>query len=272
MNSLAHEQSLLLQALFGGSQVQDLRACLHSHQSQRGLQAYQANGLALAERALTGAYPAIAQLIGGESFGPLAHHFWRQYPPLRGDMAEWGGELADFLEAAPQLADEPFLGDVARIEWALHCAGTAPDAVPDLPSFALLSESSSATLVLSAGVALFESSYPVVSLVNAHISDEPSLAHAAALLQSGAAEYALVWRQGYKPRVRTSSAAEQALIRALLAGLTLENALDAALAESAPEAFDFNHWLGQAVQTGLVIAASAQSSMKSPEEKPTRKT
>lgn len=258
--SLAHEQSLLLQALFGGGQNKDLRACLHPHQVQRGLQAYQANSLALAERALTAAYPAVAQLIGDESFGPLAHHFWRQHPPARGDMAEWGAELADFLEATPQLADEPFLGDVARIEWALHRAGTAADAVPDLSSFALLAESGSATLVLSAGVFVLESRYPVVSLVNAHITGEPSLAQAAALLQSGACEYALVWRQGYKPRVRASSAAEQALVGALQAGLTLEKALDTAFEASAPDAFDFNHWLGQSVQTGLVIAASTQLS------------
>ena len=79
-------------------------------------------------------------------FKHLAREYWHARPPERGDMGEWGSELADFLEAAPQLADEPFLGDVARIEWALHRAGTARDAVPDLSSFALLSESSSATL------------------------------------------------------------------------------------------------------------------------------
>ena len=103
-------------------------------------------------------------------------------------MAEWGLEQADFLEAAPQLADKPFLGDEARIEWALHCAGMALDAAVDLPSFALLSESSSATLVLCPGVAVLESRYPVVSLVNAHITGEPSLAQAAALLQNGVAD------------------------------------------------------------------------------------
>lgn len=256
--ALLQQQSLLLQALFGGSGHHDLHACLLAHQAQRGLQAYQANGMALAERALTAAYPSVAQLIGDESFASLAHHFWRQYPPLRGDMGEWGSELADFLEATPQLADEPFLGDVARIEWALHRAGTALDAVPDLPSFALLAESSSATLVLSAGVAMFQSQYPVVSLVNAHITGEPSLAEAAALLQSGVAEYALVWRQGFKPRVRNSSTAEHALVQALQAGLTLEKALDAAAEAPAADAFDFNDWLRHAVQTGLVIAARTQ--------------
>ena len=54
---LAQQQSLLLQALFGGNAHHDLQASLHPHQAQRGLQAYRANGLALAERALTAASP-----------------------------------------------------------------------------------------------------------------------------------------------------------------------------------------------------------------------
>lgn len=256
--ALQQQQSLLLQALFGNNAHHDLRACLQPHLAQRGLQAYQANGLALAERALTAAYPAVSQLIGEDSFPSLAHHFWRQHPPLRGDMAEWGCELADFLDATPQLADEPFLGDVARVEWALHRAGTALDAVVDLPSFALLSEPGDATLVLSAGVVVLKSRYPVVSLVNAHIAGLPSLAEAAELLQGGVAEHALVWRQGFKPRVRASSAAEHALVQLLQTGVTLEHALAAALDVPASDAFDVSHWLGQAVQTGLVIAASAQ--------------
>lgn len=253
--SLAHQQSLLLHALFGGTD--EVRASLHEGLANRGLQAYQANGLALAERALAAAYPVVSQLVGTESFAPLARYFWRQQPPQRGDMAQWGGALADFLDAAPQLAEEPFLGDVARVEWALHCASSAQDAQSDLASFSLLSSGKPerVTLSLSHGVAVFASPYPVVSLVNAHLLNHPSLAEAAAQLQSRVAEHALVWRQGFKPRVRTSGAAEHALVLALQVGVTLEQALDAAFEKSISEPFDFNQWLGQAVQTGLVIAA-----------------
>ncbi len=252
--SLAHQQSLLLQALFGAAD--GVRASLHEGLASRGLLAYQANGLALAERALAAAYPVVTQLMGAESLASLARYFWRQHPPQRGDMAQWGEALADFLDAAPQLAEEPFLGDVARVEWALHCASTAQDAQTDSASFSLLStgEPAQVTLSLSRGVTVFASAYPVVSLVNAHLLNHPSLAEAAALLQSGTAEYALVWRQAFKPRVRTSSAAEHALVLALQAGLPLEKALDAAFEKAALEPFDFNAWLGQSVQTGLVIA------------------
>jgi len=45
------------------------------------------------------------------------------------------------------------------------------------------------------------------------------------LLQAGLGEHALAWRQGFKLRVRSISAAEYALVSALLAGLSREQAL-----------------------------------------------
>ena len=274
--SLAHQQSLLLQALFGAAD--GVRASLHEGLASRGLQAYQANGLALAERALAAAYPVVTQLMGAESFASLAHYFWRRQPPQRGDMAQWGGGLADFLDAAPQLADEPFLGDVARVEWALHCVSTAQDAQPDPASLSLLStgEPEQTTLSLSHGVKLFASAYPVVSLVNAHLLNHPSLAEAAALLQSGTAEHALVWRQGFKPRVRISSAAEHALVSALQNGLSLDKALTAAFdaafenesRTSSGPSFVFNDWLAQSVHTGLVTGAQLLNQIKAKEDSP----
>ena len=104
--ALARQQSLLLQALFGrGEEVRDE---LEEPLVNRGLQAYLANGQALAELALAAAFPVVAQMMGQESFAPLAHYFWRQHPPQRGDMAQWGGELADFLGAA--IAGGAFFG------------------------------------------------------------------------------------------------------------------------------------------------------------------
>ncbi|WP_457281910.1 HvfC/BufC family peptide modification chaperone [Polaromonas sp. P5_D5] len=268
IDMLARQQQALLHALLGERDDSGLWSHLqpggaYAPLARRGLQAYQANGLALAERALGAAYPVLAQLIGGESFAALARHFWLRHPPCRGDMACWGDALAAFLEAAPQLADEPYLGDVARVEWALHQAATAADARPDPRSFALLSEADPAeiTLTLGAGVFLLASGYPVASIVNAHLLGEPALAEAAALLRAGAAEHALIWRQGFKPRACAVTAAEYALLAALQAGRSLEAVLGSAL-ECAPSgamestaAFSFENWLGPAVQDGLVTGA-----------------
>ena len=250
-NSLAQEQSKLLRVLAGQS---------NTAFNLRGLEVYKANRAVLAERTLAATYPVICQLIGEQSFAPLAQHFWQLHPPLQGDMGQWGAELPAFLEAAPQLAGEPFLSDVARIEWALHRAGRALDAQLDAASFALLSGADDSppgglavTLALSPGAYTLASGYPVVSIINAHLLGQPSLAAAGELMRQGCFEHALVWRQGYKPRLRTLGEAEHNLIAAVQQGQSLEAALVRALAIE--PSFDFNTWLGQAVQTGLVTGA-----------------
>lgn len=244
--ALKNEQSDLLEALAGldGGAFKP-----------RGLQVYQANRAVLAERTLASTYPVTGQLIGIESFEPLARHFWRQHPPQRGDMGQWGAHLPEFLATAPQLADEPFLADVARIEWALHCIATAPDAVLDAPSFALLAggDAQPVTLVTSPGMYVLASVFPVVSIINAHLLGQPALEQAADLLRLGQGEHALVCRQGFKPEVRSISAAEYKLITALQQGLTLDDALGMALDMN--PAFDFPTWLSRAVQTGLLTGA-----------------
>lgn len=245
-STLAQEQSRLLQAVAGlGSSSFNLR----------GLHVYQANRAVLAERTLAGTYPVVAQLIGQTSFEPLARQFWRQHPPQRGDMGQWGALLPEFLEALPQLADEAFLGDVARLEWALHRAASAPDASLDAASFAVLVSDSAqpVSLAISPGTYTLASVYPVVSIINAHLLGQPTLDEAAAKLSAGDSEHALVWRQGFKPRLRTLSAAEYQLIMALEKLEALEAALDQA--SSLDATFDFNTWLGQAVQTGLITGA-----------------
>lgn len=273
---LAQDQQTLLRAVLGGQGDEALWVLVDSNASntsgaaekslaRRGLQAYQSHGLALAERALGAAYPVIAQLMGDENFAALAQHFWRQQPPSCGDMAQWGAGLANFLSEAPQLASEPFLADVARIEWALHRASFAADASADLASFACLSAEAPATpaLTLSPGVWLLASAFPVVSLIHANrlsaADRQPALAHAAALLASGTGENALVWREGFRVQLKCISAAEQALLAALLACESLAAALTkAGCAEErdSQPAFDFTEWLAQAVKTSLVTGAS----------------
>ena len=257
-----HEQhAVMLRALLGKDPAGDFQALVRTGpaarlaQISRGIQVYQANAGALAERTLSSTFPVLAQLIGNESFEPLARYFWRQHPPLRGDMGEWGEVLAEFLDASPQLQDEPFLGDVARIEWALHRAAGAADATLDAASFSMLSgdDQLPITLGVSEGTFTLASTHPVVSIVNSHLTGEPSVAEAAQRLGSQCHEHALVWRQGFKPRVRTSSPAEFALINGLLQSLPIDAALGQAL--TLDPAFDFNRWLGEAVSTGLIFCA-----------------
>ena len=100
------QQASMLSALLGKDQAGAFQAMLRTSsgerlaQNSRGICVYQANAAALAERTLASTFPVLAQLIGNESFEPLARYFWRQHPPLLGDMGEWGEVLAEFLESS----------------------------------------------------------------------------------------------------------------------------------------------------------------------------
>lgn len=262
--TLAQQQQLLLDALFArpgdGRLAADARltALLDTRhaQSARGLVAYRSNGHAMAERALRAAYPVIAAMLGNPSFELLARDLWHTHPPRGGDLAQWGDALPGFLQANDQLSDVPYLGDVARAEWALHRAGSAADAEPDLPSFARLASENprGLTLSLSPGTTVIGSRFPVASLVTAHLFGDPSLAEAAQRLRDGIGELALVWRQGLRPRIAAIDPSAAALVQALQAGADLPGALDAACAaDTEPPAFDFSAWLTATVTDGLVI-------------------
>jgi Putative DNA-binding domain len=215
----------------------------------RGLAAYRANAHANALRALEAAYPVMVQLIGDENFAFLARDFWQSHPPFRGDLAEWGDQVAAFVAAAPPLAHLPFLPDVARIEWALHrCAGAA-DLAQDAPSFARLADCdpSTARFTLAPGACALASLYPAGDITLAH-QGQGSLQAAFDLLAQGVQQNTLVWRQGFVPRLRLLHDDELGFAQALLAGQPLAKALDAA-----HPAFDLSHWLTANVQNGLVL-------------------
>lgn len=271
MNTLMLQQQSLLDALFarpGSTQANSALQHLHTllvPQAVRGLMAYQANGHALAERCLLAAYPVIAQLLGTESFNALARDLWHRHPPPFGDLAQWGDALPAFLESSDQLTEVPYLADVARVEWALHRAASAPDADTDLHSFARLSteDPQALTLALAPGTVLITSAWPVASLVTAHTEGQPSLAEVGQRVRDRSDETALVWRQGWRPCVAVCPDNALGVLQALLTGAALPDALGFAGAD-----FDFSDWLTQAVHSGLVIAVTDTP----PQPHPTQET
>jgi hypothetical protein len=216
----------------------------------RGLKAYQSNGLALAGRALQAVYPVLAQLLGDESFAVLARAFWHASLPARGDLAQWGDTLADFVRASEQLAEEPYLPDVARVEWAMHASAGCADRDADPATFQWLmtGDPERLRLVLAPGCQVVCSHWPVASIITAHLEGAPTFDEVGRKFNDGIAEDAVVWRMGHQPRVREAVAGEAALLTALLAG----GSLDAALLLA--EGLDFNAWLPMAVQTDLLLA------------------
>jgi hypothetical protein len=227
----------------------------HDPLVRRGWIAYRANGHAMAENSLQAAYPVVAELLGTNTFKHVAHDLWHQHPPTRGDLAQWGSHLPDWLGHCQDLAGLPYLADVARAEWALHLAATASDALPDPASFARLTQEDPAHLGLrlGPGTALVASRFPLASLILAHRPGGPAFELVAHQLRQGVAETALVWRQGLAPRLTTCTPPEAALLTALLGGADLLTAVDAAASASSDTPFDFTTWLHDAVSAGLVV-------------------
>jgi Putative DNA-binding domain len=258
--ALAQQQRDLLHALFTTNNIAakaiNTPAIGINKSTERGMQTYRANAAASARRSLRAAYPVIAQLIGDEAFEHLARDYWAQQPPTRGDLAQWGGELAGFIARISALQTEPYLSDVAKTEWALHTAATAADHAADLATLALLTEQDpdALTLQLAPGTALIHSQYPVASMMTAHLYASPGFEEVGQKLHQKAAETALVWRQGLRPMVSSCMTGEAAFISQLLAGKSLLAALETP-SPGGSASLDFNTWLPSAAQSGLLLGA-----------------
>ncbi|MEY2953171.1 MAG: hypothetical protein RLZZ401_1258 [Pseudomonadota bacterium] len=261
---LALCQQALLAVLAGGTDDASNFIANYAHnKGQKGILAYQSNAHALAERVLRAAYPVLVQMVGEQSFAHLARAFWHTHPPEQGDLGRWGHRLPGFVRASAQLADHPYLVDVAQGEWALHVAASAADLLPEPDSVALLLSHAPdrVQLLLATGLALIPSVWPVASLLQAHgagvdvqgaregtVEAAPSLAQAASLLRARQAETAVVWRRGYKPCLRSALPGEAGFLSLLAAGHNLGAALDHA------DALNFDHWLPLALHSGLLAA------------------
>jgi len=255
MSELARQQQALLAALLAWpSQEAEKAMAEHvGHPWARGLMAYQANGHALAVRALGASYPVLVQLLGEDSFASLARAFWHAQPPVKGDVTQWGEALPAFLAGSSQLQDEPYLPDVARVEWALHRCANAADAQADASTFPLLMERDPDRLALelAPGCALVQSVWPVASVMTAHLEANPDFATVGRRLGEGVAETALVWREGLRACVRETWPGEAELLATLLGGQALGPALDRAVE------LEFNAWLPMAVHTGLLLCVKS---------------
>ncbi|HEV7912905.1 MAG TPA: DNA-binding domain-containing protein [Albitalea sp.] len=237
-------QRLLLERLFAES----LPIAGTGDRAMRGLRAYRANADASAARALAGALPTLARLVGDDDFARLARDFWRAQPPSRGDLGEWGEGFAAWIESQPRLADWPYLADCARLDWALHRCERAADTTLDTESIARLGDTDPSRLIieLAAGLALIESRWPIATIHAGHRSqDDRAFDAAREAIAERRAETVRVARQGWKAVPAIVDAATARWTRSLLDGADVGIAL-----EQAGTHFDFGAWLAAALAAG----------------------
>lgn len=271
---LARQQALL-RALWRQGDLPDGMAALAAASDGReaglavsggreaGLAVYRANAGAHAERALASACPTLAALVGDEALAGLARALWQACPPTRGDLAAFALAAPGFIAGDAQLADWPYLADVARLDLAVQAIERAADAPAQPEGLPLLAERDPVALWLRPrpGLALLRSRWPIASIWQAHQTPDPANAVAALDLQQ--AEAALVWRKGWRGAVALLDEPQAAFTDAVLGGASLGAALDVA----SPD-LDFTAWLTQALQQQWFVAVEAPAPGGTNEENP----
>jgi hypothetical protein len=236
----------------------DAIACPH-YPAARGVDVYRNNYRGNLHDALAGAYPVVRQLVGEEFFRFLAKRFIAGQPSRSGDLHRYGGELADFLTRFENTQHLPYLPDMARLEWACHCAYFAPDAAPfDLARLACIRPESYAGLRwrLHPGCTLLVTGFPVAAIWQAHQDDADFRID----LDRGG-EHLLVHRKDLRPDIAGIAPAELHWLAQLQQDIAMGAATEATLA--AHPDFDvaavLRRWLAQGVLVDFETAKGERS-------------
>lgn len=83
--------------------------------------------------ALAATYPSTLAILGEARFRDAAIAFLRQHPPRSAVMAGYGAEFPGFVASLPRFVSAPFLGDLARLEFAWLESYHACDSAPLVP-------------------------------------------------------------------------------------------------------------------------------------------
>ena len=77
-------------------------------------------------KALRLTFPTVHRLVGADFFEGAAVRFIAQHPPRAAYLDDYGAEFPEFLRSFEPAAALVYLGDVARLEWAVGRALHAP--------------------------------------------------------------------------------------------------------------------------------------------------
>jgi len=164
-------------------------------------------------------------------------------------LLEYGAGFSDFIARFAPAAALPYLGDVARLEWAWVEAYHAAEALPLSPATIAQvpdEDMPHARLLLHPSTRIIGSAFPVVAIWKMHA--EGCETEGLSLDRGG--QEALVSRPGADVEIRCLPAGAAAFIEALLAGASIVEAMQAGLAISAQ--FDLAGALAGLIEAGVI--------------------
>lgn len=189
--------------------------------ARRRFDLYRNNVASSLVRVLQAGFPVVEKLVGHSFLAAMAGEFARAHPPTSRVMMLYGAEFPAFLSAFPPVAHLPYLPDVARLEQGLRQSYHAADRVPLSPDLlarmtpdALLS----ARISLAPSLVLLCSHWPVLSIWR--------LNQKGVALATQGPEDLVILRKEFDPEPLALPKGGAAVLRGLLAGQTVGQALD----------------------------------------------
>jgi hypothetical protein len=203
------------------SQEQFYRAIFDKNQKVTGidnsrLNIYRQTIFHSLQNALSTSYPVIGRLVGTEFFRFLAQQYIQQYPSVSGDLNRYGDAFFQLLQALPEVAELPYLADIAQLEWLVQLAENARDssAFPIEKLMAVAPEHYPCLqFFLNPSVFLLSSQYPIADIWLANQADNDGSVE----LQTGKF-YTLIQRHDYQVTVTTLTAEQWAFLTAIEQG------------------------------------------------------
>lgn len=118
LQPLGHSQGEFLTSLMALTPELEIASDEHRHR----VWIYQNNVFGAVQDYLSEVYPATKGVVGDDFFKQMVHHFVQSNAPEQGNIHLYGERLIDLCEKTNGLEGLPYIADLMRYEWAIHCA------------------------------------------------------------------------------------------------------------------------------------------------------
>jgi hypothetical protein len=254
MQSLRETQRRFAEAVFSPEAPIDFVAGSATFARDR-MAIYRRTVFANYRNALSATYPVVKRLTGAPFFNALVDAFANAHPSRSGDLNIYGESLGEFLTTYPPAADLPYLGDVARLEWAIDEAHRASDA-PCVPESVLAALAVAPPewlpglrLRLESSCRLVASPFPILRIWQ---TNQAGYTGDDRVMLDEGSDALLVQRDAKGVSLERIAAGDHAWLAALAAGATLGAAIEAA--QNADATFDLGIALRDHIAAGTIIA------------------
>jgi hypothetical protein len=184
---------------------------------------YENNFTEIVSGALRNVFPTIDRLVGDTCFRTLARTYAQTHASYSGDLQSWGSAFPALLDGIYSSTEHAFLGDVARLEFAIdECliAGNLPGISSEQLQDAINADEAVVELTPNPSLHLIESDFPILDIWRAHRDGMPENASL-----DGEAQNVAVVRTDEDAQITLLSKTGARLIRALRERNSLDDAM-----------------------------------------------